>query len=86
VLYPYSRILTLIWLFVFVDIVEIPAVFFLGVWFLMQLFSGVGSVAQSAGSHGGIAFWAHVAGFLSGVAAVFVFRRPERQRVEWWHE
>jgi membrane associated rhomboid family serine protease len=85
VLYPFSRVLTLVWLFVFVDIVEIPAVFFLGFWFLMQLFSGVGSVAQTAGSHGGIAFWAHVAGFLFGVAAVFVFRRPERQRVDWWH-
>jgi membrane associated rhomboid family serine protease len=86
VLYPYSRVLTLIWLFVFVDIIEIPAVFFLGFWFLMQLFSGVGSVAQTTGSHGGIAFWAHVAGFLFGVLAVFVFRRPERQRVEWWHK
>ncbi len=86
VLYPYSRVLTLIWLFVFVDIIEIPAVFFLGFWFLMQLFSGVGSVAQTAGSHGGIAFWAHVAGFLFGVAAVFLFRRPERQRVDWWHQ
>ena len=86
VLYPRSRVLTLIWLFVFVDIIEIPAVFFLGFWFLMQLFSGVGSVAQTAGNHGGVAFWAHVAGFLFGVAAVFVFRRSERQRVEWWHE
>ncbi len=86
VLYPHSRVLTFIWLFIFVDIVEIPAVFFLGIWFLMQLFSGVGSVAQTAGSHGGVAFWAHVAGFLFGVLAVFVFRRPERQRVEWWHQ
>lgn len=85
VLYPTSRVLTLIWLFVFVDIVEIPAVFFLGIWFLMQLFSGVGSVAHTAGSQGGIAFWAHVTGFLTGIAAVFVFRKPERQRVEWWH-
>jgi membrane associated rhomboid family serine protease len=86
VLYPHSRVLTLIWLFVFVDIVEIPAVYFLGFWFLMQLFSGVGSVAQTAGSQGGIAFWAHVAGFLFGIAAVFVLRRPERQRAEWWNE
>jgi membrane associated rhomboid family serine protease len=84
VLYPHSRVLTLIWLFVFIDIVEIPAVFFLGFWFLMQLFSGAGSIAHTAGSQGGIAFWAHVAGFIFGVAAVFIFRRPERQRVEWW--
>ena len=86
VLYPHSRVLTLIWLFIFVDIIEIPAVFFLGFWFLVQLFSGVGSVAQAAGSQGGIAFWAHVAGFLFGLTAVFAFRRPERQRAEWWNE
>jgi rhomboid family protein len=86
VLYPHSRVLTLIWLFIFVDIIEIPAVFFLGFWFLMQLFSGAGSIAQAAGSQGGVAFWAHVAGFLFGIAGVFVFRRPERQRADWWNQ
>jgi rhomboid family protein len=86
VLYPRSRVLTLIWLLFFVDIVEIPAVLFLGFWFLIQLFSGAGSIAETAGSQGGVAFWAHVAGFLFGLAAVFVFRRPERQRAEWWNE
>jgi len=35
---------------------------------------------------GGIAFWAHVAGFVAGISGVVVFRRPERQRVEWWHD
>ena len=35
---------------------------------------------------GGVAFWAHVAGFAAGFAGVFLFRRPERQRVEWWHD
>ena len=84
VLYPHSRVLTLIPLFIFIEIVEIPAIFFLGFWFLMQLFSGVGSIAQTTGAQGGIAFWAHVAGFVVGLAGVFVFRRPERQRVEWW--
>ena len=34
----------------------------------------------------GIAFWAHVAGFVTGTVGVFAFRRPERQRVEWWHD
>ena len=84
VLYPQSRVLTLIPLFIFIEIVEIPAVFFLGFWFLMQLFSGAGSIAHTTGSQGGIAFWAHVAGFVVGLVGVFVFRRPERQRVEWW--
>jgi membrane associated rhomboid family serine protease len=85
VLYPRSRVLTMIFPFVF-WIIEVPAVFFLGYWFLIQLFSGVGTVALSTGttSAGGIAFWAHIAGFVTGVVMVFAFRRPERQRVEWW--
>ena len=86
VLYPKSRIVTLVPLFVFIHIMEVPAIFFLGVWFLMQFLSGVGSIASATGGEpgGGIAFWAHVAGFLAGLSGVIVFRRPERQRVEWW--
>jgi membrane associated rhomboid family serine protease len=88
VLYPRSRIVTLVPIFMFVQLVEVPAVFFLGIWFLLQFASGLGSIADTAGGEavGGIAFWAHVAGFVAGVAGVTVFRRPERQRVEWWDE
>ena len=84
VLYPRSRIVTLIPLFFFFQIVEIPAIFFLGIWFVMQFLSGVGSIAASA--TGGVAFWAHIGGFVAGVGGVLLFRRPERQRVEWWHD
>jgi membrane associated rhomboid family serine protease len=84
VLYPKSRIVTLIPLFFFFQIVEVPAIFFLGIWFLMQFLSGVGSIVTAA--QGGVAFWAHVAGFLAGLSGVIVFRRPERERVEWWHD
>jgi membrane associated rhomboid family serine protease len=88
VLYPRSRIVTLVPLFVFLHIMEVPAIFFLGIWFLMQFLSGVGSIASatSAEPAGGIAFWAHVAGFVAGLGGVLVFRRPERQRVEWWDD
>ena len=88
VLYPYSRIVTLVPIFVFIQIMEIPAIFFLGIWFLMQFLSGVGSIATAVNGEpaGGIAFWAHVAGFLTGVSGVIIFRRPERQRVEWWND
>jgi membrane associated rhomboid family serine protease len=75
---------TLIPLFFFFQIVEIPAIFFLGIWFVMQFLSGVGSIAASA--TGGVAFWAHVGGFVAGVGGVLLLRRPERQRVEWWHD
>jgi membrane associated rhomboid family serine protease len=85
VLYPHSRIVTLL-PFIVIQIIEVPAILFLGIWFLMQFMSGIGSIAQTAGteSAGGVAFWAHVAGFAAGLAGVFVFRRPERQKVEWW--
>jgi membrane associated rhomboid family serine protease len=79
VLYPQSQIVT----FALFTFIEVPAIVFLGLWFVLQLVSGVGSIAASA-SMGGVAFWAHVAGFAAGVAGVFLFRRRERQRVEWW--
>ena len=88
VLYPHSRIVTLLPLFIFIQIIEVPAIFFLGIWFLMQFLSGVGSIATATGGEpaGGVAFWAHVAGFAAGFVGVFVFRQPERQRVEWWND
>ena len=93
VLYPRSRIVTLIPLFFFFQVIEVPAIAFLGIWFLMQFLSGVGSIVNTigrgggaGGAMGGIAFWAHVAGFVAGITGVALFRRPERQRVEWWHD
>jgi len=77
VLYPHSRVLTLIpW--IFIQIVELPAIMLLGFWFLMQLFSA-GTLAVTANTHGGggVAFAAHVAGFVAGVGGVFVFRKRE---------
>jgi membrane associated rhomboid family serine protease len=82
VLFPYSRILVLVFLFIFVDVIEIPAVFFLGFWFLMQLLNGVGQLAFLPGAT--VGFWAHVGGFLSGALGVWIFKRPERQHAEWW--
>ena len=79
VLYPHSRVLTVIPLiFIFMRVVELPAIVLLGFWFLMQLYNA-GSVASTAGTHagGGVAFMAHVAGFLAGVVGVFVFRKRQ---------
>jgi membrane associated rhomboid family serine protease len=88
VLYPRSRIVTLVPIFFFFQVFEVPAIFFLGIWFVMQLLSGVGSIATATAGEpaGGIAFWAHIAGFVAGLSGVLVFRRPERQRVEWWND
>jgi membrane associated rhomboid family serine protease len=88
VLYPRSRIVTLLPIFIFVQLIEVPAVFFLGLWFVMQFVSGLGTMATAGSGElvGGVAFWAHVAGFAAGFVTVFLFRRPERQRVEWWND
>ena len=78
VLYPYSRVLTAVFLIIFFDIIEIPAVFFLGLWFLLQLLSGVGSLATS-NAGGGVAFWAHIGGFVAGVLIGLVLRSRDNR-------
>jgi membrane associated rhomboid family serine protease len=85
VLYPHSRVLTLVPLIIYVEIIELPAVLLLGFWFVMQLFSA-GAIAVTASTHGGgIAFVAHVAGFVAGLGGVFVFRK-RRHAYEWADE
>lgn len=68
ILYPKSRILTLIPIFFFFHFIEIPAVFFLGIWFVFQFLS-----AASASGHGGIAWWAHIGGFIFGIIFLRLF-------------
>lgn len=68
-LYPRSRILTLIPIFFFFQFVELPAFIFLGYWFLLQLFSA-GLTPRNVG---GIAFWAHIGGFISGLIFIKLF-------------
>ena len=83
VLYPHSRVLTAVFILFFLDLVEIPAIFFLGIWFFMQFFSGVGSIgASSAG--GGVAFWAHIAGFLTGLTVGLFQRWRDSTRPQYW--
>ena len=74
VLYPHSRVLTLIpW--IFIQIVELPATVLLGFWFLMQLFSAGTIAMTTSSSGGGVAFAAHVVGFVVGMGGVFLFRK-----------
>jgi membrane associated rhomboid family serine protease len=82
-LFPHSRVLTIVPIVFFIQLIEVPAIVLLGIWFLMQLVAGVGSLGARA-DMGGVAFWAHVAGFVAGVLTVHVFKQPERQKVEWW--
>jgi membrane associated rhomboid family serine protease len=76
VLYPRARVLTLVPLIIFWFTIELPAFFILGYWFVIQFFSGIASVGMR--SSGGVAYWAHIGGFLLGVGLVRIW--PQRQR------
>ncbi len=73
VLYPRGNVVLFIWIIILVRFVTVPAVLLLGLWFLMQLVSGL----VAAPGEGGVAFWAHVGGFVLGALLVPVFRRPD---------
>jgi membrane associated rhomboid family serine protease len=85
VLYPHSRVLTVVFLVFFLDIIEVPAIFFLGIWFVKELFSGVGSLGASTMT-GGVAFWAHVVGFSTGALSGLYWRLRESSREGYWRE
>lgn len=81
-LYPTARVVTFIPLFFLPWLVEIPALVYLGFWFISQLFSGLASLAAtSAANMGGIAWWAHIGGFIFGLLLVGPFA-PRRRRPE----
>jgi membrane associated rhomboid family serine protease len=72
-LYPRARVLTLIPLFVFFPVVEVPAFFFLGFWFLLQFLQGAASAGAGDAAAGGVAWWAHAGGFVTGAILLPVF-------------
>jgi len=79
VLLPASRILTLVPLFIIWFTVRIPAIVFIGLWFVVQFLSGVGSLGpQGAANAGGVAWWAHIGGFLLGVVLARIFKPSPR--------
>jgi membrane associated rhomboid family serine protease len=78
VLFPRARILSLVPIFFIFTLIEIPAIIFLLFWFASQLFSGFLSLGGASGS--GVAWWAHIGGFLFGLLSVFVFARRRRVR------
>ena len=69
ILYPRVRVHMLVFLFVFITRIAVPAYLMLGYWFLLQLLGG--SAAQG---EGGVAFWAHVGGFLAGAVLIWIFK------------
>jgi membrane associated rhomboid family serine protease len=80
VLFPRARILSLVPIIFIFTIIEVPAMLFLLFWFASQLFSGVLSLGGASGS--GVAWWAHIGGFVFGLLGVFLFARRRRVRYQ----
>ena len=85
-MFPTARVLTLVPIFFFVDIVLLPAVVFIGMWFLFQFWSGLLSLAVP--HLGGVAWWAHIGGFIAGLILAPIMRerrKPTRYRIRVYH-
>jgi membrane associated rhomboid family serine protease len=76
-LYPKVQVKMLVFLGIFVTTFSVPAFWMLGYWFIAQFIGGIGSIGAQGG---GVAFWAHVGGYLAGAALIFLFRDPELVR------
>ena len=81
VLFPQSKILVLVFFPRYLDVVEIPAVVFLILWFMLQI---VASMGRADGFGGMVVNWAPIAGFAAGLLGVFPLRRREREKPDWW--
>lgn len=73
ILFPRAKVFTLVFLFIFIQILPIPAVIFLGLWFVLQILNGVAGLTDQAAQ--GVAFWAHIGGFIAGMLLVKLFAR-----------
>ena len=79
-LYPQARVLTLIFIIFFVTLVEIPALALLAVWFVLQFVPALGEVATNVGGGQGVAYFAHVGGFIFGLAVALIIQRVMGRR------
>lgn len=79
-LFPRQRITTLIPIFIFITVREIPAIVLLGFWFVLQLFVGTVSLGGSIHEQGGVAYFAHIGGFLTGMVLVILLGGLPRRR------
>ena len=80
-LYPGAAVLTIIPIFFFIEIARVPAAFVIGFWFVLQLANGLASVTPASAQTGGVAFFAHIGGFIAGALLMIpVWLAGRRQR------
>ncbi len=81
--FPTAKVLTLIPVFLIPWFIELPAIIFLGFWFISQLYSGLFSLGMPAGANvGGVAWWAHIGGFLFGLLFARLFASRPRSSIQ----
>lgn len=78
IMFPSSRIKVLI--LIFFTTAYVPALFFLGIWIVQQLVAGVGSLNPTSAESAGVAWWAHIGGFIFGVVAGFIARKQYKDQ------
>lgn len=80
VLFPRARVLTFVPILFFFYLVRLPALIFLGIWFLLQFFNGAVSLTAGDLSMGGTAWWAHIGGFVAGLVLILKARKSRRRQ------
>jgi membrane associated rhomboid family serine protease len=84
-LYPRARVVTLLFIVIFFTIIELPALLVLGAWFVLQALNGATDLTTPAAGGGGVAYFAHIGGFLFGLAAIKLFANREHEDYERAH-
>jgi membrane associated rhomboid family serine protease len=86
-LFPHARVVTLIPIFIFIHFMQVPAAVFIVLWFALQLIQGYLSLGIISEGAGGVAWFAHIGGFLAGLVFIRVFykKRVTRRRRRWAH-
>jgi membrane associated rhomboid family serine protease len=85
-LYPRARVITVVFIIIFFTVIELPALLVLGFWILMQLFLGANDLgSQVAGGEGGVAYFAHIGGFVFGLIAIRLFANRVHEDYERAH-
>jgi membrane associated rhomboid family serine protease len=79
VLYPHARVLTLVFIILFFTVIELPAVVMLGIWFAEQALFGATGLTNPTGGGGGVAYFAHVGGFIFGIATIKLLATRRKQ-------
>ena len=84
-LYPRARVVTLLFIIIIFTIVELPALLVLGAWFLLQALNGASDLTTPAGGGGGVAYFAHIGGFLFGLLTIKLFANRVHEDYERAH-